>query len=396
MNEVTEKTRIYTKQFWLLCCSSLLFYASFNMLLPELPAFLTALGGAQHKGLIISLFTLTAMISRPFSGKLADKFGRVPVMIVGAAVCFLCSLVYPLISTVGAFFLLRLVHGFSTGFTPTGQSTYLADIIPSTKRGEALGLLMTASSFGGAAGPAVSSLIAQNFGIDVLFYCSSFLAVVSVIILIGIKETLYERQPFSFTMLTVKKEDLFEPLVLAPAIVMVLSTFSYGAVYTLLPDFGAFVGLKHNGILFAVFTLASLAVRLVAGKASDHYGRVPVLKISLVLVVISMLTIGLATTSGMLIAGATLYGFAYGSASPALLAWATDLSSEHHKGRGLASLYISMELGIGLGAFSSGLIYANNPSAFFAAFATCAALSTVAFIYLYVQVIFSSAASSNT
>ncbi|MFM7853920.1 MAG: MFS transporter, partial [Flammeovirgaceae bacterium] len=69
-------TKIYTAQFWLLCISSALFFASFNMIIPELPDYLTKLNGAKYKGFIISLFTVTAMLSRPFSGKLADMLGR--------------------------------------------------------------------------------------------------------------------------------------------------------------------------------------------------------------------------------------------------------------------------------------------------------------------------------
>src|ERR1700754_2889815 len=108
------------------------------MIVPELPAYLTSLGGAEYKGLIISLFTVTALLSRPFSGKLADRIGRVPVMMFGSAVCFICSFIYPVMTTVSGFLLLRLVHGFSTGFTPTGQSAYLSDIIPPDRRGEAM------------------------------------------------------------------------------------------------------------------------------------------------------------------------------------------------------------------------------------------------------------------
>ncbi|MFM8832448.1 MAG: MFS transporter, partial [Cytophagales bacterium] len=93
------KNKIYTTQFWLLCLSSVLFFASFNMIIPELPDYLTKLGGAEYKGLIIALFTVTAMFSRPFSGKLADRLGRKPVIIFGALVCVLCSLLYPLLST---------------------------------------------------------------------------------------------------------------------------------------------------------------------------------------------------------------------------------------------------------------------------------------------------------
>jgi MFS family permease len=174
MTEVAVPAKVYTPQFWQLCLSSLLFYASFNMIIPELPAYLTSLGGAEHKGLIISLFTLTAMFSRPFSGKLADKIGRVPVMMFGAVVCFVCSLIYPILSSVSGFLLLRLVHGFSTGFSPTGLSAYLSDIIPSNKRGEAMGLMGTAGSIGMAAGPAVGGAVANNLGLDAMFYCSSF------------------------------------------------------------------------------------------------------------------------------------------------------------------------------------------------------------------------------
>ena len=81
MTEI-KPAKIYSSHFWLLCVSTILFFASFNMLIPELPEFLTRLGGEQYKGFIISLFTLTAMASRPFSGKLTDMMGRKPVMMV--------------------------------------------------------------------------------------------------------------------------------------------------------------------------------------------------------------------------------------------------------------------------------------------------------------------------
>jgi predicted MFS family arabinose efflux permease len=65
-----------------------------------------------------------------------------------------------------------------------------------------------------------------------------------------------------------------------------------------------------------------------------------------------------------------------------LLAWATDLSDPQHKGRGIASLYIFMELGIGIGAFASGLIYGNNTGNFFLTFIVCSVLALLAFLYL--------------
>ncbi len=380
---VQPKLKIYTPQFWLICVSAILFFASFNMIIPELPAFLTKLGGGEHKGLIIALFTLTAMISRPFSGKLADRLGRRPVMIFGGLVCMVCSLFYPLLTSVFGFFILRFFHGFSTGFSPTGVSAYVSDVIPANRRGEAMGFIGTAGAIGMAAGPSIGGTMANYFGLNGMFYLSSFFGLVAVVIMLGVKETLKTKHEISFQLLKINKSDLFEPLVLAPCIVMVLCAYAYGAVYTLLPDFGQHLGISNKGYAFTFLTIASLLVRLLAGKASDRYGRVAVLKVSVVLIIISMSVIGFAESSFVLLAGVSLYGLAQGSTSPTLLAWATDLASAEHKGRGIASLYISMEMGIGFGALLSGLVYANSPSNFFICFGVASILALIAFVYLF-------------
>lgn len=375
---------MYSRQFWLLCLSSLLFFASFNMLIPELPAFLTSLGGAEYKGLIISLFTLTAMLSRPFSGKIADKVGRIPVMVIGTSVCVVTSLLYPVISSVAGFLLLRLVHGFSTGFTPTGLTAYLSDIIPLRRRGEAMGLLGTAGTVGMAAGPAVGGAVANNLGLNFLFYTSSAFALLSILILSGIRETLQQRNRFSHQVLKIHKRDLFEPRVLVACVVMVLTAYSYGTLYTIIPDFGEYAGIRNKGLLFTFFTIASLSVRLIAGKASDRFGRRQVLLVSTALGVIAMLVLGFSLTPRDLMIGVTMYGFAQGMTSPTLFAWATDLSDERYKGRGISSLYIFMELGIGLGALLSGWLYGNHVENFPLTFFVCAFLGSLAFIYLLV------------
>jgi MFS family permease len=352
------------------------------MIIPELPGYLTSLGGSDYKGLIISLFAVTAMLSRPFSGKLSDTIGRVPVMMLGSVVCLICSFVYPVLTTVAGFLLLRFVHGFSTGFTPTGQTAYISDIIPAERRGEAMGLLGTAGAVGMASGPAIGGMLANRAGLDVMFYCSSMFGLTSVLIILGMKETLRDKQKFSVRHLKIQRSDLFEPKVLIPCLIMSLCSYSYGALFTVIPDFGEHVGIRNKGLLFSCLTVASLLVRLVGGKASDTYGRVAVLRISTMVMVGAMLTIALSETSLQLIAGVTIYGFAQGVTSPTLLAWATDLSPANRKGRGVSSLYIFMEFGIGVGAFLSGLVYGNQSDQFDSTFLVCGLLAGTACISL--------------
>lgn len=354
------------------------------MIIPELPAYLTRLGGAEYKGLIISLFTVTAMISRPFSGRLADRIGRVPVIVVGSSVCLICSLLYPVLSGVWGFFLLRLVHGFSTGFTPTGQTAYVSDIVPPSRRGEAMGIIGTAGMLGMAGGPALGGLLAEYWGLNAVFYCSSAFAFLSISILMNLRETLKQKQSFELQHLNVGRDDLFEPRVLTPCIVMVLSAYAYGAVFTLIPDFGMFVGVKNKGLLFTALTLSSLTVRLIGGKASDRWGRRPVLQVSTGVMTVAMISMAFAATPQQLFASIILYGLAQGTTSPTLLAWATDLSPVERKGRGVASLYMAMELGIGVGAFASGVLYDNAPGRFPVTFLICALFASMAFLYLLV------------
>ena len=355
----------YSRGFWLMCLSSFLFFASFNLLLPELPDHLTQLGGGEYKGFIIALFTLTAAISRPFSGKLADTVGRIPVMVVGSLVCFVCGLAYPWARTVSSFLLLRLLHGFSTGFKPTGTAAFVADIVPANKRGEAMGLLGITGSLGMAAGPAIGSWVAGQFSLNAMFYCSAGLALLSVLVQGTLTETLpqAQRERFSFSLLKLNWREILEPAVAAPAIATLLCLFPYGAVLTVVPDQSQQLGLAGStkGLFYICYTAASLGVRLGLGKASDRYGRVPVLRWSATIMALGIALLVWSPGVPVFLAGAVVYGLGSGMNSPTLYAWTVDLSRPERRGRGIATMYIALEVGIGLGALLSGWIYDNQP-----------------------------------
>ncbi|MBC5993628.1 MFS transporter [Pontibacter cellulosilyticus] len=374
--------RIYGLQFGLLCLSSFLFFASFNMIIPELPDYLSSLGGEEYKGLIISLFTLTAGLSRPFSGKLADKIGRIPVMMVGGAICILTGLLYPVTGSVAAFLLLRFVHGFSTGFTPTGTSAYVADVVPAEKRGEAMGLLGLAGSLGMAAGPALGGAIANQFSVNTMFYASSVTAFLSVAVLVRMHETVDNPHRFRMGLLRISRQELFEPRVWGPSFVMLFSTFAFGTILTIIPDFSEYLGIRNKGLFFTSFTVSSLAIRFLAGRASDKYGRINVLRVSTGLLALAMVAVGLSTSATQLLLAGVVFGVAVGMNSPTVYAWTIDLSHEAHRGRAMATMYIALEAGIGLGALCSGWLYNNASANFSRTFMVAAACSMVAFLYL--------------
>jgi len=362
--------------------SSFLFSASFNMLIPELPSYLSRLGGAEYKGYIIALFTLTAGISRPFSGKLTDKIGRVPVMAIGSVVCVVCGLLYPLLTTVAGFLWLRLFHGFSTGFKPTATAAYVADIVPPNRWGEAMGIHGICFSTGLAIGPAIGSELTERFSINALFYCSSLFALLSIIILMNMKETLVTKERFKLSFLKMSRREIIEVRVLSGAVITFLSYLSYGVILTVISDWSTHLGVNNKGLFYMVFTIFSLFIRFVSGKMSDRIGRISIIKFSLILLVIALALIGKSNSPFFLMCAAALYGVATGMLSPALTAWIIDMSHTEHRGKAVATMYIALEAGIGLGAFMAGSFYITDIQMIPITFYFTAILTLIAFLYL--------------
>lgn len=376
--------REYSRQFWLMCSSSFLFFISFTMIIPELPAWLSSLGGADYKGWIIALFTISAALARPFSGKLTDTIGRMPVIIIGTLVCVLCGWVYAWIGSVVGFLLLRFCHGFSAGFQPTGTAAFMADVAPVGKRGAAIGFFALVNSIGMSLGPAVGGWIGSVYSTKYVFYTSSIGSMLALLLLIGIKETIKEKQPFSWSLLRLKKNELIETTVWLPALIMFLFIFTHGVILTITPDFCEALGIKNKGLFYTYYTGSSVIVRFLGGNLSDKYGREIVVLISLLATAPALVYIGYATTGTELLIGSALIGLGAGLCGPTIFAWTADKSGEHNRGKAVATVYIALEAGIGMGAYLSGAIYDNQLSRISYPYWLSAGLSSVAALYLIV------------
>ena len=379
-----SKEPVFTLQFWLLSTSSFLFFASFNMLIPELPSYLEKMGGGEFKGLIIALFTLTAGLSRPFSGKLTDKVGRIPVMAFGSLVCFVAGFIYPLTTTVLPFLLLRLAHGFSTGFKPTGTAAYIADIVPADRRGETLGVHGLVGSLGMAFGPALGGWVVQYFDINVLFYLSSLLSFLSIAILLNMKETLPKarKEKFRISHLALNRGEIFDFSVFPVVVVVFFTSFAYGTIVTLVPDLSQSIGVANKGFYFLIFTISSIAIRFLAGKWSDKVGRVQILKLGALILIIAMLIISFSKNIYIFSISAVLFGVGMGIVSPITQAWTIDLCEDKNRGKAVATMYISLEAGIGFGALIPTFIYQNKIENLAYTFLFSTLITSLALFYL--------------
>ena len=374
--------RRYSLQFWLLCLSTLLFFFSFTILIPELPDYITSLGGEDYKGAVIGLFTIAAALSRPISGKLADSIGRLPVMIFGGVVCIVMSVLYPIFISVFGFLTLRFFHGLSTGFMPTGTVAYLADIIPKNRRGEAMGLVGIMNNIGMMSGYAASSFIMKNVGLTNMFWLSGLLAFLSVAIIFGMKESLKPVEKLKLSHFKICLADIWDSRAKEPAILMLLTVTMFGAVITLIPDYSKGLGIENKGLFISIMTVSTVVTRLFTSKLSDVKGRVYSCKIGTSFWIIGA-TLLIFRQIELFYLAAIFCGFASGINSPALFAWAVDVANGERAGRAMATLFIALEIGITIGAFVSAFIYDNVFVNFSLVFLFIGILCAAALAYLF-------------
>ena len=372
----------YGKNFWLLSLSMFFFMTSFNLILPELNSFITDLGGADKKGLIITLFTVSAALSRPFSGKLTDTIGRKKVIYLGIIFSMLISWIYPFSFSVLFFLTLRFLHGFSAGFTPTGSTALLTDIIPAEKRGQAMGIWGTFISLGFGVGQFSGSWIGNHFGMDALFFIAGLTSVLSGLFLFRVEETLEHPERFDGSQLKVKWIDVVEPSVIPAAIVMVLTASCSGIIFVLTPDMSGFVGIENKGFFFGFYVVSTIFVRLFTSSLSDRIGRRETMLIGVCILFISMLLLARVDSYNSFVISAIVFGLATGVSSPTLFAWTADLSHIKRRGVGAGTIFIALEIGIMIGSSSTIFTYDNTPESIQQVFLFGAVMSVLAMAYL--------------
>ena len=264
-------------------------------------------------------------------------------------------------------------------------AAYVADVIPEDRRGEAQGSLGIFTATGMSIGPAIGSFLASKYGSDQMFYISSVFALASILILSRMKETLPPtmKSRLKLSLFRIGWKDVFEPKIIPVFWIMLFVSFSAGAMITLIPDTSKIVGWTNKGLYFTIYTVSSIIIRFFFSKASDQYGRIPVLIFGCFMLSISMFLLVFSANSYLMIISAIIYGVAWGFNTPTLAAWTNDLGDKKHMGRAMATMYIALEAGIGIGAYVSGEIYQGIPNHIPIPFLIAGLLSLLAFLLLW-------------
>jgi len=376
--------RGYSKGFWLLAVGVLFYMTSFNLLIPELNTIMEHLGAGDKKGLVFVFFSIAAAISRPISGKLSDTIGRKKVMYMGVVLGAITCVLYPYIESIFLFLLLRLAHGFSAGFHPTGATAMVTDLLPKDKRGAGMGIWGVFISIAFGVGQVVSTPIIHLLGYQALFFVAGGFACLAGVLLLKVKETLpiAQQRRFSTDLLYLKGNEIVEPSVRPSAILMFLSACCSSLIFVVTPDMAGFLSIENKGIFFGFYTMSTLIVRLLTAPLSDKIGRRPTLIASMILLALSMYLLAICDTKFLFLITALIYGVATGICSPTLMAWMADLSDPQRRGLGSGTLFIALESGFMVGPALSIFTYKSTLASVYPTFLIAVLICFIALGYL--------------
>ncbi|MCF6094636.1 MFS transporter [Microaerobacter geothermalis] len=346
---------LWTKDFVLISLSNLFLFTSFQMLIPTLPAYVEDHGGDEFAvGLVIGLFTISALLTRPFAGKALDTIGRRKVLFSGLLIFIASVMGYYWMTSVLLILLIRLIHGIGWGMATTTYGTIVSDLIPPQRRGEGMGYFGLSSNLAMAIGPFFGIWVMNEYGFGVLFFISTIL-VISAALLSQIIH--YHNTP------EIGKEEkssrlngLLERKAFFPSLLVMLLAFTYGGIVSFITLFGDEVHIKNVGWFFLANAGMIMLIRPFAGMLFDKKGHVWVLLPGALFSIAGLFLLSYTTNLYTLIISSILYGAGFGTIQPSLQAWTIHRVAPERRGAANGTFYSAFDLGIGAGAMLLGLV----------------------------------------
>lgn len=304
-----------------------------TMIMPFLSLYIETFGDFSESyvqkwaGLIFAATFVTAFLMSPIWGRIADRFGYKPIMIINGFGMAISIFLMGYVQTVEQFFLLRLFMGVVTGLIPTSMA-FISKHTEKKTAGKTLGTLQMGSTAGSLLGPVIGGFIADLVGFQHTFiYTSIALGFASFIIILYIhepsiirkvKNSVYSRKNVIWAIFHHRL--IFNTMFVAALIQ--IGNFSVQPLLSLYVS-----ELTHAqevallaGITFSAAGLGTILFSRFFGKLSDHYGYERVLKFLLIACFLFIIPQGFVTELWQLISLRFFYGMFAGGLIPIVAA----------------------------------------------------------------------------
>jgi MFS family permease len=344
--------------------AGLLFWSGLAALLPTLPLYIQDVGGtSQDIGTVMGAFAIGLLLSRPWLATLVDRRGRKIVLLIGIAAVAIAPLGYLVTESIPVLFVLRAFHGISISAFALAYTALVVDLSPADHRGELIGYMSLVNPIGLALGPAVGGFLQEWVGYKPMFLAAAALGGLGWICTAQVQEPkLIDRLDQKLGQTIVQQSGQFwrllgSPRIRIPAVVLLLIGLAFGTLSTFVPLLIKEVGVDLNvGLFYTAAAIASFAIRIVAGRASDRYGRGPFITLSLIFYTTAMLLLWQANSAVMFLLAGAIQGAGAGTLIPMISALMADRSHAHERGKIFGLCMVGFDVGIAIAGPIAGAI----------------------------------------
>lgn len=363
--------RLWTGSFIAACVGNFFLFFAFYLLLPVLPLCLldTFKTSNSMVGLILSCYTIAALVVRPFSGFILDRFRRKPIYLIAYLSFILVFIGYVEATVISLFIFMRILHGLAFGLVTTAGNTIIVDIMPSERRGEGLGYFGVANNLAMATGPMISLFLVGNYDYTFIFYFAIGMGLVGFCFANMIRMP----QKLNIPVLTDEKPVVYHSydrffLVegVRAGVCLMLLAIPYGMTTSYVAIYGKQLGIESGmGIFFSLMAVGLIGSRLFAGKLVDRGLLTQIISWGSIICSISFFILSSLKLSGEFVAVIpvigfylvpTLLGVGYGMMFPAYNTLFVNLAPNNRRATASSTYLTSWDVGIGIGLISGGKI----------------------------------------
>lgn len=357
-----EKQQIFTKRFMSLFFTNMAVFFVFYGLVTTLPLYAIGVLGKSDdaSGLLVTVFLLSAILMRPFSGKLLDLFGKKKLLAISIVFYLLCTVLYLFFKPFALLLALRFFQGIWFSIATTASGSLAADIIPANRKGTGLGYFAMSTNLAVVLGPFLSLLIVQYASFDALFIVLSVIVTIGALLALTVKTSDLPKPSHVARNFKFGFHDLFEKKALPLAALAALIAFAYAGVLSFLSLYAEQQNLLVAASYFyAVYAVAMMSIRPLTGKIYDTIGAKFVIVPSFALFAIGLVILANANSMWIFLVSAVFIGAGFGTLNTSLQSLCIQATTPERTGYATATYFTLFDIGIALGSFVLGLIAVN-------------------------------------
>ena len=383
----SSRPKLFTSSYCCILAANFLLYFGFWLLIPLLPFYLKEVFSQPEGtiGLILSCYTLSALMVRPFSGYLLDTFARKPLYILAYAIFTALFSGYALCAALSLFVVLRVLHGFAFGAVTVGGNTLVVDIMPSARRGEGLGYYGLTNNVAMSIGPMVGLFLHRTLSFNHIFLISLAACTIGLVMAACVKtrpKSKVRRPPLSLDRFILTRG-------IPASVSLLLLSIPYGATTNFVAMYVEEMHLAVAPGFYFVMLAGGMGIsRIFSGKYVDKGYVTECIHYGFFLATAAFTLLGCCEYVNGLCPGASqvlffliplMQGIGFGIMFPAYNSLYINLGTNNQRATATSTYLTAWDVGIGIGIVLSGLI--AQIFGFAAVYLAGAALSLISMLY---------------